>query len=82
MQEQIPASLSLFLGEEVGFWCYAPVPYWHEPWHRQADAPLLYASILVSLLRSQVRYKSLKGGLYKMCGFEQERKKMVDAHHF
>ena len=41
--------------------CFAPVPYFYgtEPWHRQASASLPYASILVSLLRSQVRYKSL-----------------------
>ena len=31
---------------------------WHEPCPRQAGAPLMYASILVPLLRSQVRYKS------------------------
>ena len=49
---QIPASLSLFLGGEVGFWCCAPVPLCGtNPAYAQAGAPLLYANMPVPLLR-------------------------------
>ena len=59
MQEQIPASLSLFLGGEIGILvlCTCAIVYGTEPCHRQAGASLTYASILVPLLRSRVRYK-------------------------
>ena len=47
MQEQIPASLSLFLGGEIGILvlCTCAIVYGTEPCHRQAGASLTYASI-------------------------------------
>ena len=60
MQEQIPAFLCLFLGGEIGILVLRTCATLARTLPRQAGAPLLYASILVPLLRSQVRYKSLR----------------------